>query len=175
MTLTRYWVRCSKSCLTTDIFLGWVCEKTVPKEVATLCWWKARLRAKRRALARARAHPCTRLHSAVQHKACTKVRISADNHLYPKLPFLAQKYSWKVVLKKYFWNSSMRKPFSSNLFYLLVLRKITNSVTKITIFLHGRKSEIFFLPYVLDLIHLLEQKFCPDSNLRVKTMYEPVK
>ena len=32
-----------------------------------------------------------------------------------------------------------------------------------------------FLPYVLDLIHLLEQNFCPDSNLRVKTMYESVK
>ena len=28
----------------------------------------------------------------------------------------------------------MRKPFSSNSFYLLILRKITNSVTKITIF-----------------------------------------
>ena len=32
-----------------------------------------------------------------------------------------------------------------------------------------------FLPYVLDLIHLLEQNICPDSNLRVKTMYESVK
>ena len=37
------------------------------------------------------------------------------------------------------------------------------------------KSEISFLPYILDLIHLLEHKFCPDSNLRVKTMYESVK
>ena len=31
------------------------------------------------------------------------------------------------------------------------------------------------LPYILDSIHLFEQKFCPDSNLRVKTMYESVK
>ena len=31
-----------------------------------------------------------------------------------------------------------------------------------------------FLPYVLDLIHLLEQKFCRDSNLRVKTMFESI-
>ena len=77
--------------------------------------------------------------------------------------------------KKYFWNSSMRKPFFSNSFYLLVLKKITNSVIKITVFPHGGKSEIFLLPYVLDLIHLLEQNFCPDSNLRVKTMYESVK
>ena len=49
----------------------------------------------------------------------------------------------------------MRKPFSSNSFYLLILRKIKNSVTKITNFPHGGKSEIFFLPHVLDLIHLL--------------------
>ena len=35
--------------------------------------------------------------------------------------------------KKYFWNSSMQKPFSCHSFYLLVLRKITNSVTKTTI------------------------------------------
>ena len=77
--------------------------------------------------------------------------------------------------KKYFWNSSMREPFSFNSFYLLVLRKITNSLTKMTNFPHGGKSEIFFLPYVLDLIDLLEQKFCPDSKLRVKLMYESVK
>ena len=32
-----------------------------------------------------------------------------------------------------------------------------------------------FLSYVLDLIHLLEQKCCSDSNFRVKTMYESVK
>ena len=35
-------------------------------------------------------------------------------------------------------------------------------------------SEIFFLPYVLDLINMLEQKICRDSNLRVKLMYESV-
>ena len=29
--------------------------------------------------------------------------------------------------------------------------------------------------YLLDLIKLLEQKFYPDSNLRVKLMYESVK
>ena len=69
----------------------------------------------------------------------------------------------------------MQKPFSSNSFYSPVLRKITNSVTKITIFPHGGKSKIFFLPYVLDLIDLLEQKFYQDSNLRVKLMYESVK
>ena len=69
----------------------------------------------------------------------------------------------------------MREQFFFNSFYLLVLRKITNSVTKTTIFPHGGKSEIFFLPYVLDLIKLLKQKFYPDSNLRVKLMYESVK
>ena len=36
-------------------------------------------------------------------------------------------------------------------------------------------KNIFFLPYVLDLMDLLEQKFCRDSNLRVKLMYESVK
>ena len=69
----------------------------------------------------------------------------------------------------------MRDPFSFNSFYLLVLRKTKNSVTKMTTFPHGGKSEIFFLPYVLDLINLLEQKFYPDSKLRVKLMYESVK
>ena len=52
---------------------------------------------------------------------------------------------------------------------------ITISVIKMTIFLHGGKSEIFILPYVLDLMDLLEQNFCQDSNLRVKLMYELVK
>ena len=69
----------------------------------------------------------------------------------------------------------MREPFSINSFYLVVLRKITNSVTKMTNFPHGGISKIFFLLYVLDLIDLLEQKFCPDSILRVKPMYESVK
>jgi len=69
----------------------------------------------------------------------------------------------------------MPKPFSCNSFYELVLRKITISVMKMTIFLHGGKSEIFILPYVLDLMDLLEQKFCQDSNLRAKLMYESVK
>ena len=69
----------------------------------------------------------------------------------------------------------MGESFYFNLFYLLVLTKITNSVTKTTTFPHGGKSEIFFLPYVLDLIKLLEQKFYPDTNLRVKLMYESVK
>ena len=44
-----------------------------------------------------------------------------------------------------------------------------------TIFPHGAKSEIFVLPYVLDLMDLLEQKYCRDSNLRVKLMYESIK
>ena len=34
---------------------------------------------------------------------------------------------------------------------------------------------IFNHTYVLDLMDLLEQKFCRDSNLRVKFMYESVK
>ena len=38
-----------------------------------------------------------------------------------------------------------------------------------------RKIENIFLPHVHDLNHLLEKFFCPDSNLRVKTMYESVK
>ena len=42
-------------------------------------------------------------------------------------------------------------------------------------FPHGGKLEFFFLPYVLDLIHLLKQKFCPDTNFRVKAMYESAK
>ena len=37
-----------------------------------------------------------------------------------------------------------------------------------------RKSEIFLLLYVLDLMKLLKQKVCQDSNLRVKLMYESV-
>ena len=52
---------------------------------------------------------------------------------------------------------------------------LTISVIKMTIFLHRGKSEIFILPYVLDLMDLLEQNFCRDSNLRVKLMYELVK
>ena len=46
-------------------------------------------------------------------------------------------------------------------FYAILLHrncKITNSVTKITIFPHGGKSE-FFLPYELDLIDLQENFF----------------
>ena len=81
----------------------------------------------------------------------------------------------KSGLENYFLNSFMPKPFSSNSFYILVLRKITNSVTKMTIFPHGGKSEIFLLQYVFDLIDLLEQKFYRDFNLRVKLMYESVK
>ena len=69
----------------------------------------------------------------------------------------------------------MREPFFFNSFYLVVLKKITNSVTKMTNFPHGGISKIFFLPYVLDLIDLLQQNFCPDSNLGVKVMYESVK
>ena len=69
----------------------------------------------------------------------------------------------------------MREPFSFNSFYLVVLRKITNSVTKMTNFPHGGISKIIFLLNVLDLIDLLEQKFCPDSILRVNPMYESVK
>ena len=41
-------------------------------------------------------------------------------------------------------------------------------------FPHGGKSEIFCLPYVLDLIHLLKQKFCPSRTFRVKPIYESV-
>ena len=36
-------------------------------------------------------------------------------------------------------------------------------------------QKYLLLIYVLDLIDLLEQKFCLDSNLRVKLMYESVK
>ena len=63
----------------------------------------------------------------------------------------------------------MREPFSFNSFYLLVLRKITNSVTKTTTFPHGGKSEIFFLPYVLDLIKLLRAKILPIFQFEGKT------
>ena len=37
------------------------------------------------------------------------------------------------------------------------------------------KDQKLFLPYVLDLINILEQNFWQDSNLRVKLMYESVK
>ena len=37
------------------------------------------------------------------------------------------------------------------------------------------ENQNFILPYVLDLIDLLEQKFCRDSNSRLKLMYESVK
>ena len=50
----------------------------------------------------------------------------------------------KSGLEKIFLKFLHGKPISSNSFYLLVLRKITNSATKITIFPHGGKSEIFF-------------------------------
>ena len=55
----------------------------------------------------------------------------------------------------------MRKPFSSNLFYFI--GEVSSRM---------EENQNFFLPYVLDLIHLLEQKICLDSNLRVKQMYE---
>ena len=79
------------------------------------------------------------------------------------------------MVKRYFWNSSTRKPFSYNPFHLLVLRKITISVIKMTVFPHGGKLETFILPYVLDLMGLLEPKFCWNSNMRVKLMYESIK
>ena len=68
------------------------------------------------------------------------------------------------MVKKYFLNSSMHKPFSFNSFYLLVLRKISNSATKTTIL-----ETSFFT-----ICDLLLQKFCRDSNLRVKLLYELV-
>ena len=74
-------------------------------------------------------------------------------------------FGLKNDVEKHFWNFSMRKPFSCNSFYLIVMRKITTSVIKMIIFPHD----------VLDLIDLLEQNFCQDSNLRVKLMYESVK
>ena len=59
----------------------------------------------------------------------------------PKVTIFGLEMMVKSGLGKYFWNSSMRKPFSSNSFYNVGRRKITNSVTEITIFLHGEKSE----------------------------------
>jgi len=38
------------------------------------------------------------------------------------LAFLAQKWCWKVVQKKYFWNSSMRSPFSIKWVHLIERR-----------------------------------------------------
>ena len=67
----------------------------------------------------------------------------------------------------------MGESFYFDSFYLLVLRKITNLVSKINIFLHGGKLEIFF--YHMYLRNMLEQKICPNSSLRVKLMYESVK
>jgi len=69
------------------------------------------------------------------------------HRVYPQNRICIPKYNFwheNHGEKKYFWNSSMRKSFSSNSFYLLVLKKITNSVTKMIIFPHGGKSEIIF-------------------------------
>ena len=63
----------------------------------------------------------------------------------------------------------MREPFSFNSFYLLVLRKITNSLTKMTNFPHGVKLEIIFLPYVLDLIDLLGANILSGFQIEGKT------
>ena len=65
-----------------------------------------------------------------------------------------------------------QKKYSKSKIHILPNYEQTNLKTAIV---HGGKSEIFLLPYVLDLIKLLEQKFYPDSNLRVKLMYESVK
>ena len=71
------------------------------------------------------------------------------NTLYGK------KWWWKRSRKHYF---EIPSAFMQELIFPNhEIPKITNSVTKITIFLHGRKSEIFLLAYVLKLIHLLEQ------------------
>jgi hypothetical protein len=43
-------------------------------------------------------------------------------NMYLNLLFLAWKWWWKVVYKKYFWNSCTRKPFSSNSFYCIERR-----------------------------------------------------
>jgi len=69
-----------------------------------------------------------------------------------------------------------RKPFSSNSFYLGVLRKISNSVTKITICPHGGIKKKDFLDQLFT--NIFRPKIVildPDSNLRAKTMYESVK
>ena len=64
-------------------------------------------------------------------------------------------------------SNSSQCAFSSNSFYFIELRKITNSITKITIFPHGIIRNIF-LPYVLDLINLLEQIIEQRSQFRGK-------
>ena len=71
--------------------------------------------------------------------------------------------------KLFFWNSSMQKPFSCHSFYLLVLRKITNSVTKMTIFPHGGNRKYFFT------VCIWPNWTIGANNLRVKLMYESVK
>ena len=61
--------------------------------------------------------------------------------------------------------------------FILIYRKEENDKfsNKINHLPPWMKIRFFFFTYVFDLIHLLEQKFCPDSNLRVKAMYESVK
>ena len=68
----------------------------------------------------------------------------------------------------------MPKPFTSNSFYLLVLRKITISQIKMITFPHVGKSEIFILPHVLDLIHV-RAKILLRFQFEGKTDYESVK
>ena len=59
----------------------------------------------------------------------------------PEIAIFGLKMMVKSGLEKIFWNSSMRKPFSSNSFCFIERRKMTNSVIKITIFPHGGISK----------------------------------
>ena len=74
------------------------------------------------------------------------------------------------MVKKYFWSSSMRKPFSSNSFYLVVLRKITISVTKMTM-----EENRFFFTICNWPNGPVKAIILPRFQFEGKLMYESVK
>jgi hypothetical protein len=60
---------------------------------------------------------------------------------------------------------------SSNSFYLLVLRKITNSVTKITIYPHGEKLEIASHAEMTSPVSLRKQGTCANTVYKTNGLY----
>ena len=69
----------------------------------------------------------------------------------------------------------MREPFYFNSFYYIEMRTFANSVIKMACLPHGGISNFFFVVNAISINETLSRKFCPDSNLRVKAIYESVK
>ena len=68
-------------------------------------------------------------------------------NLYLKLKLLAWKWWWKVVKKKYFCNSFMRKPFSSNSFYFRDFTKNYKFSNKMTFRIEGFQKKSLWCIY----------------------------